>query len=174
MEVYRVTKDSPDWLFKAYDYVRTDAFCFGQGIPIEGEFSHDGPVDENYRAVVLVEDHKPVAGCRIAYPEKHIGKIERVCVTRACQKSGVGRLLIGEAEKWIADSGVRHIVINSQDRAQVFYEKLGYVLNPEVDPRVYEAHFSGDREVAKHGYVPQKNQMGFACVLVEKELDHIL
>ena len=121
-----------------------------------------------------MEDHKPVAGCRIVYPEEQIGKIERVCVTRACQKNGVGHLLIGEAEKWIAESGVRHIVINSQDRAQAFYEKLGYVLNPEVDPRVYEAHFSGDREAAKHGYVPQKNQMGFACVLVEKELDHVL
>jgi len=170
MEAYRVTKDSPAWLFKAYDYARTDAFCFGQGIPLEGEFSHDEPVDEKYQAVVLIEDHKPVAGCRVTYPEDGIGKIGRVCVTRAFQKSGVGSVLIKEAEKWIAETGITHIVINSQDRAQGFYEKLGYVLNPEVDPRVYEDHFDGDREAAKHGYVPQKNPLGFACVLVEKEL----
>ena len=170
MEIYRVTKDSPEWLFKAYDYARTDAFCFGQGIPIEGEFSHDEPADDTYRAVVVIDDHKPLAGCRITFPEENIGKIGRVCVIRDSQKGGVGRLLIQEAEKWIAESGIRHIVINSQDRAQGFYEKLGYVLNPEVDPRVYEDHFDGDREAAKHGYVPQKNPMGFACVLVEKEL----
>ena len=170
MEAYRVTKDSPAWLFKAYDYARTDAFCFGQGIPLEGEFSHDEPVDEKYQAVVLIEDHKPVGGCRVTYPEVGIGKIGRVCVTRAFQKSGAGSVLIKEAEKWIAETGITHIVINSQDRAQGFYEKLGYVLNPEVDPRVYEDHFDGDREAAKHGYVPQKNSLGFACVLVEKEL----
>ena len=26
MEIYRVKQGSPDWLYKAYDYVRTDAF----------------------------------------------------------------------------------------------------------------------------------------------------
>ena len=171
MEVYRVTKESPAWLFKAYDYARTDAFVFGQGIPIEGEFSHDDPVDENYLAVVLIEDHKPVAGCRVTFPEPGIGKIGRVCVARAFQRSGAGSILIREAEKWIAETGIRHVVINSQDRAQGFYEKLGYVLNPEVDPRVYESSFTGDREAGKHGYVPQKGPLGFACVLVEKELE---
>ena len=168
MEVYRVTKDSPAWQVRVYDYARADAFCFGQGIPIELEFSHDEPIDERYRAVVLVEDHKPVAGCRITFPEEGIGKIGRVCVTRAFQKSGAGSLLIREAEKWIEEEGIRHIVINSQDRAQGFYEKQGYVLNPEVNPEVYEAHFTGDREAGKHGYVPKKGKMGFACVLVEK------
>ena len=46
MEIYRVKQGSPDWLYKAYDYVRTDAFCFGQNIPIETEFSHDEPLEE--------------------------------------------------------------------------------------------------------------------------------
>lgn len=170
MEAYRVTKDSENWLFKAYDYARMDAFCFGQGIPADREFSHDDPVDEKYFAIVLIDDHKPVAGCRVTYPEPGIGKIGRVCVTREYQKSGVGSRLIREAEKWIAESGIRHIVINSQDRVQGFYEKLGYVLNPEVDPRVYENHFEGDREAGKHGYVPKKGPFGFACVLVEKDL----
>ena len=78
MEIYRVKQGSPDWLYKAYDYVRTDAFCFGQNIPIETEFSHDEPLEE-LLAIVLVEDHKPVGGCRITYPRAGVGKIERVC-----------------------------------------------------------------------------------------------
>ena len=170
MEAYRVTKDSDAYLFKAYDYARIDAFTYGQGIPIDREFGHEDPVDEKYLAVVLLDDHKPVAGCRVTFPEEGIGKIGRVCVTRAYQRSGAGTLLIREAEKWITEKGIKHIVINSQDRAQGFYEKLGYVLNPKVNPGVYENHFEGDREAGKHGYVPKKGPMGFACVLVEKFL----
>ena len=34
-EIYRVEKGSEEWKYKAYDYVRTDAFCCGQNIPIE-------------------------------------------------------------------------------------------------------------------------------------------
>ena len=29
-EIYRVEKGSEEWKYKAYDYVRTDAFCCGQ------------------------------------------------------------------------------------------------------------------------------------------------
>ncbi len=31
-------------------------------------------------------------------------------------------------------------MISSQDRAAGFYEKLGYQLNPDVDPSVYDKH----------------------------------
>ena len=121
MEAYRVTKDSEAWLFRAYDYARIDAFSFGQGIPIDREFGHEDPIDDKYLAVVLVDDHKPVAGCRVTFPEPGIGKIGRVCVVREYQRSGAGSRLIREAEKWIAETGIKHVVINSQDRAQGFY-----------------------------------------------------
>lgn len=41
VEIYRIEKGAETWKYKAYDYVRTDAFCVGQSIPIELEFSHD-------------------------------------------------------------------------------------------------------------------------------------
>lgn len=161
MEIYRVKKGSPDWLYKAYDYVRTDAFCFGQGIPVETEFSHDG-AEEDLLAVVLVEEHKPLAGCRITYPKEGVGKIERVCVIREKQKSGYGRILIEEAEKWILEEGRKHIVISSQDRAAGFYQQLGYQINSEVSPEVYET--------VRHTKPPEEHRidLGFTCVLVEK------
>ena len=90
VEIYRIEKGAEAWKYKAYDYVRTDAFCVGQGIPIELEFSHDEK-EEELQAVLLVEDHKPVAGCRIAFPNEKTGKIERVCVVREKQKGGYGR-----------------------------------------------------------------------------------
>ena len=165
MEVYRVDASSPEWLLKAYDYVRTDAFCFGQNIPVELEFAHDDPREETL-AIVLTEAHKPVAGCRITYPEPGIGKIGRVCVVREKQRSGAGRKLIREAEKWILEQDVHHIVINSHDRAAAFYHKLGYVTNPDVDPEIYERQSTVQKkEKAEHP------DLGFRCVLVEKYLD---
>ena len=118
-EIYRVEKGSEEWKYKAYDYVRTDAFCLGQNIPIELEFGQDDSKDD-LQAILLTEDHKPVAGCRIAFPAEKTGKIERVCVVREKQKSGYGRVLIEAAEKWLKEYGVDHIVITSQDRAAGF------------------------------------------------------
>ncbi len=162
MDIYRITKgQNPSWLYKAYDYARMDAFVFGQNIPVETEFSHDDP-EEELEAVVIIDGHKPIAGCRITYPRPDIGKIGRVCVIREKQRTGVGRVLIDEAEKWIRENGYKHIVINSQDRAAEFYEKCGYVLVPGVDPRIYE------------NYRPPKDDrrpsLGFSCVLMEKIL----
>ncbi len=169
MEIYRIEKkNAPAWLYKAYDYVRMDAFVFGQNIPLEMEFGHDEPLEE-LEAVVLVEDHKPIAGCRITYPRADIGKIGRVCVIRDRQRSGVGHILIGEAEKWIRERGFLHIVINSQDRAAAFYERCGYRLVPGVDPEIYENHpprVPNDEERLRH-----RQELGFRCVLVEKYLD---
>jgi len=103
-DIYRVEKGSEEWKYKAYDYVRTDAFCCGQNIPIELEFGQDESKDD-LQAILLTEDHKPVAGCRIAFPAEKTGKIERVCVVREKQKSGYGRVLIEAAEKWLKEYG---------------------------------------------------------------------
>ena len=47
MEIYRIEKGTAkEWLYKAYDYIRTDAFVYGQNIPIEVEFGHDEPKEE--------------------------------------------------------------------------------------------------------------------------------
>jgi predicted GNAT family N-acyltransferase len=165
MDIYRVTKDSPKWQIVAYDFIRTDSFCFGQNIPVEVEFNGDGDI-ESFNGVLIVDDHKPVAGLRIAYPSADVGKIERVCTIREKQKSGYGRIMIEEAEKWIAEKGISHIVISSQDRARGFYEKCGYVYNPDVSPEVYETHKRPEKPKERPaGFKPD-----FVCVLVEKYL----
>ena len=166
MEIYRVTADSPAWQKHAYNYIRTDAFCVGQNIPVEREFNGDG-TEESFQGVLIVEDHKPVAGLRIAYPKEGIAKIERVCTVREKQKGGYGRIMIGEAEKWIAEKGISHIVISSQNRAQGFYEKCGYVYNPEVSAHEYDPP---RKEPRKDEDRPISFTPAFTCVLVEKYL----
>ena len=98
MEIYRIEKNTDEWLYKAYDYVRTDAFCFGQNIPVELEFSGDDDY-KNQEGIIIIEDHKPVAGCRLTYPEEGTGKIERVCVIREKQKDGYGRMVERKGNK---------------------------------------------------------------------------
>lgn len=171
VEIYRIEKGAEAWKYKAYDYVRTDAFCMGQNIPIELEFSHDEK-EEDLQAVLLVENHKPVAGCRIAFLDEKTGKIERVCVVREKQKGGYGRILIQEAENWLKEYGINHIVISSQDRAAGFYEKLGYQLNPDADLSIYERHHKTEKTEKTENSVKTKKpvNLGFTCVLVEKYL----
>lgn len=171
VEIYRIEKGAEAWKYKTYDYVRTDAFCMGQNIPIELEFSHDEK-EEDLQAVLLVENHKPVAGCRIAFPDEKTGKIERVCVVREKQKGGYGRILIQEAENWLKEYGINHIVISSQDRAAGFYEKLGYQLNPDADLSIYERHHKTEKTEKTENSVKTKKpvNLGFTCVLVEKYL----
>ena len=82
-EIYRVEKGSEEWKYKAYDYVRTDAFCCGQNIPIELEFGQDESKDD-LQAILLTEDHKPVAGCRIAFPAEKTGAC--LCCQRKTEK----------------------------------------------------------------------------------------
>lgn len=166
MEIYRVTGDSPQWQLHAYNYIRTDAFCVGQNIPVELEF-HGDKGTEDFEGILVVEDHKPVSGLRISYPKEDIAKIERVCTVREKQKGGYGRVMIEAAEQWIAEKGISHIVISSQDRAQGFYEKCGYVLNPNVSGHAYDAprKEEGERPARPAGFNP-----GFTCVLVEKYL----
>ena len=76
--------------------------------------------------------------------------------------------MIREAEKWIAEQGYSHIVISSQDRARGFYEKCGYVFNPDVSAHAYDPsrpQVKTERPKFPAGFTP-----AFTCVLMEKNL----
>lgn len=172
MEIYRVTESSPSWQKIAYDYIRVDAFVVGQGIPVEREFEGDAP-ESQLQALVLVEDHKPVAGLRIVYPEGKFAQIQRVATVRDRQRSGYGSILIGEAEKWIAENGYSQILITSQDRSVGFYTSNGYKILPDSD---FETYFPEDvarrrkREEERKARGEEAPNLGFTIVLVEKWL----
>ncbi|MDD6283568.1 MAG: GNAT family N-acetyltransferase [Oribacterium sp.] len=177
IEVYRVTGDSPRWQKIAYDYIRLDSFVVGQGIPVELEFGHDGPEDDIH-AVILLKEHKPVSGCRIAYhgdPESGYAKIERVATVREQQRTGIGARMIAEAEKWIKENGYHHVLITSQDRSVGFYNAIGYETRSD---EVYAQYFPEEAarkkeraaEIAKERAEKKAGPMSFTCVLVEKYL----
>ena len=82
---------------------------------------------EGTRYIVLLDDGYPVATCRfyeIGGGEVVLG---RVVVLPEYRGAGLGRSVVAEAEKWIAECGYTGIVIESRLVAVGFYEKLGYV-----------------------------------------------
>ena len=83
--------------------VRTEAMVGGFHCPLNGEFDRWDTPDTPY-ILVLDEEGYPVGTCRIHYlPELGVAKIERVCVLERCRGTGIGRLVIEEAENWIRE-----------------------------------------------------------------------
>ncbi len=59
----------------------------------------------------------------------HNGRILTLIVNELYRNKGIGRSLVGEAEKWFREHGITSIVINSNQKltkAHEFYNKLGY------------------------------------------------
>lgn len=142
MEVIRATEE---WQKAGVYYVRYETMCRGFQVPMQMEFEGDRPGDEY---VLVMEGNEPVSTCRIHVLENGVGQVERVVSRPEFQKKHYGKAGIEEAERWLAEKGVKEIQINSREAALGFYEKLGY-----------EPDFS------------QKSGSGeFCCVMTRKRL----
>ena len=112
-----------EWQKAGVYYVRTETMCKGFHIPLAFEFSEDRPGDEY---VLVMDEQEPVATCRLHCLDEQTGQIERVATRPEYQGKNYGRAAIEEAERWLAEKGVREIRINSREAALGFYVKLGY------------------------------------------------
>jgi GNAT superfamily N-acetyltransferase len=135
IRVIRIDASSPEWQRAGVHYVRTEGMVKHFGLPMEGEFCDDVGESEY---VLLLDEGFPVATCRLRILEVGRAKIERVCVLTERRATGLGRLLMGEAEQWILERGYREIVVASREAVVGFYERLGYVANrSEVEEDEY-------------------------------------
>lgn len=115
------------WQRAAAYYVRIEGMVKEFNISVNGEIDeHDTP---ETKYVVAFDGNLPVGTCRLYFEDDKIAKIERVCVLSSYRKQGIGRLVIEEAECWIAELGYDKIVITSRKEAVGFYEKLGYTVD---------------------------------------------
>jgi GNAT superfamily N-acetyltransferase len=93
-------------------------------ISLSREFdAHDGP---ETKYIVVLDGDFPVATCRLFAADEQTAEIGRVVVLEDYRGRGLGRLVVGEAEKWLRELGFRTVSVESRDVAEGFYEKLGY------------------------------------------------
>ena len=127
-------------------YVRIQGMAKQHGIGLHEEFDeHDGG-DTKY--IVLLIDNFPVSTCRFYEIDSEKVLVGRVVVLPEYRGSGLGRVTVLEAEKWIRELGYRKIIIDARDVAVGFYEKLGFT--------------SGEPLVSEWG--------NFHCVRMEKNI----
>ncbi len=121
IEVIRATET---WQQAGAYYVRIQGMAKQHGITLRREFDeHDTP---GTKYVVLTDDSFPVATCRFFPVSEGTAVIGRVVVLPEYRGKGLGRRVVTEAEKWLAELGFNDIIIESRDVAVGFYEKLGY------------------------------------------------
>ena len=166
MEVLRA---EAEWQRAGAYSVRIQGMNRQHHISLREEFDeHDC---DGTRYIVMLDEGYPVATCRFYENSKTSVTLGRLVVLPEYRGRELGTKVVNEAEKWIREYGAEKIVINSQDRAQKFYEKQGYNLVPGVNPRDYEQITVDSEKDIPRGYVPEINPLGFSCVLVEKKLE---
>lgn len=127
IEVIRATET---WQQAGAYYVRIQGMAKQHGITLRREFDeHDAP-DTKY--IVLTDKDFPVATCRIYPVDDGAVMIGRVVVLPEYRKKGLGKRVLYEAEKWIAELGYKTAVVESRVNVSGFYEKLGYAVTDET------------------------------------------
>jgi predicted N-acetyltransferase YhbS len=91
-------------------------------------------LDSNYLTLVA-ESQKEVVGVIgvgiFRYYEKNgmYGRLLALVVDEKRQGQGIGASLVGEAEGWLKEQGVKSVIVNSgkqRNQAHRFYQRLGY------------------------------------------------
>lgn len=119
MEV-RVARD--DGEIEAAMDLRIRVFSGEQGISPRVEI--DG-LDSAATHVVAMRRGNVVGTCRLRYPGGR-GKLERMAVDPALRRTGVGSLLVAEAEAEVARQGAAEVYLHAQRRFEAFYASCGY------------------------------------------------
>ena len=123
MEVLRAEEE---WQRAGAYSVRIEGMNRQYHISLREEFDeHDC---DGTRYIVLLDDGYPIATCRFYEVDSKTVVLGRVVVLPDHRGQKLGRKVIEEAEKWIAELGYKIISIDSRTEAVGFYEKLGYEL----------------------------------------------
>ncbi len=119
-----VLRAEETWQRAGAYYVRIQGMARQHSITLRREFDdHDTP-ESKY--IVLTDGDFPVATCRLYGLDEECAMIGRVVVLPEYRGKGLGRRLLQEAEKWLAELGYRTAAVESRDVALAFYEKNGY------------------------------------------------
>jgi len=108
--------------------IRRQVFQKEQGISTNLDF--DGKDDESDQIIAYINNH-PVGTARIRYIDNVTDKIERMAVLKEFRKRDIGKQIVKYISNYIKRKGLKKIILNAQESARGFYEKLGF--NQEGD-----------------------------------------
>lgn len=110
--------------------IRIKVFIEEQGF--ENEFDE---IDaEAVHILMKTDDGMPVATCRVFWSEEMNSYVlGRLAVLKEYRGNGIGSQVVKAALDFVKDSGGKCLMLHSQCRAAVFYEKFGFVSFGEVE-----------------------------------------
>ena len=124
--------DSSAAEFEIVKAIRTCVFTNEQGADADNEFDE---YDKTSLFAVLYEGDKPVGTARIAETAAGI-KIGRIAILKECRGKGYGADIVKAVTDRAFDMGADKVLVDAQNYAVPFYEKLGFkVIGAEITDR---------------------------------------
>jgi predicted GNAT family N-acyltransferase len=103
--------------------LRVEVFCGEQGVTFDGD--RDGLDDEAVH-LVAVEGDEVVGTCRLLIEPGATARFGRLCVRASARGTGVGALLLAEAEREARAAGATRIGMHAQTDALSLYRRAGF------------------------------------------------
>lgn len=103
--------------------VRRQVFTEEQGIKRERDING---LDQNSDHVIAYDNDIPIGTARIRYKIGIQAKLERIAVLKPYRGQGIGKRIIAASIGLAKTKGALEVILDSQQSAAGFYEKLGF------------------------------------------------
>lgn len=115
--------------FEIFDKLHRDAIKIRKEVFMneQGFLQEFDEIDNIAWHIVLYDEDKPVAVCRVFYNEKEkFYVVGRVAVNKEYRGQGIGNKMLIEAENFVKSKKGKKIKLSAQSRVEKFYLKQGY------------------------------------------------
>lgn len=123
------TTDIESSIYKDSLALRKKVFVEEQKVPIDLEIDE---LESKTTHVVGYNQQHAVATARIFEKRPHTYKVQRVAVDSELRGKKIGMQLMQEVERYVSSLEGASMILEAQDYAIPFYEKLGFVI---TDPK---------------------------------------
>ena len=110
-------------------------------VPIGLSLRNDDLSQDERDFLLVAYRESEIIGCVILHPiDKDVVRLRAMAVTPEYQRTGIGRLIVKEAERVAREEGFRQMLMHARIVVSGFYEKLGYMRQGETFTEVGIPH----------------------------------